>query len=76
MGLLVKKGTNGFGVPPGWGTNDEMGMFGEPVVMRDREGNVVRGRRLFYFMDDGKVEIKGGGEGLAPAPAASAGGTQ
>lgn len=54
----------------------QMEMFGEPVVMRDREGNVVRGRRLFYFMDDGKVEIKGGGEGLAPAPAASAGGTQ
>jgi lipopolysaccharide transport protein LptA/LPS export ABC transporter protein LptC len=54
----------------------QMEMLGEPVVMRDREGNVVRGRRLFYFMDDGKVEIKGGGEGLAPAPAASAGGTQ
>jgi lipopolysaccharide transport protein LptA/LPS export ABC transporter protein LptC len=54
----------------------QMEMFGEPVVMRDREGNVVRGRRLFYFMDDGKVEIKGGGEGVAPAPAAPAGGTR
>lgn len=54
----------------------QMEMFGEPVTMQDREGNVVRGRRLFYFMDDGKVEIKGGGEGVAPAPAASAGGTQ
>lgn len=58
----------------------QMEMFGEPVVMKDREGNVVRGRRLFYFMDDGKVEIKGGSEGLAPAapsaPGAPAGGTQ
>lgn len=54
----------------------QMEMFGEPVTMRDREGNVVRGRRLFYFMDDGKVEIKGGGEGVQPAPAASAGGAQ
>lgn len=54
----------------------QMEMFGEPVTMRDRDGNVVRGRRLFYFMDDGKVEIKGGGEGVQPAPAASAGGAQ
>lgn len=54
----------------------QMEMFGEPVTMRDRDGNVVRGKRLFYFMDDGKVEIKGGGEGVQPAPAASAGGAQ
>ncbi|HSF38847.1 MAG TPA: LPS export ABC transporter periplasmic protein LptC [Thermoanaerobaculia bacterium] len=52
----------------------QMEMLGEPVTMRDREGNVVRGKRLFYFMDGGKVEIKGGGEGVEPAPAASAGG--
>lgn len=54
----------------------QMEMLGEPVTMRDRDGNVVRGRRLFYFMDDGKVEIKGGGEGVQPAPAASAGAAQ
>lgn len=39
-------------------------MFGEPVAVRDRDGNRVQGRRLDYFVDDGRVEVRGrGGEG-------------
>jgi LPS export ABC transporter protein LptC/lipopolysaccharide transport protein LptA len=48
-------------------------MTGDPVTMLDREGNVLRGRRLFYFIDDGKVEMKGA-SAQAPAPAAAGGG--
>ena len=36
-----------------------MEFFGDPVVMSDRDGNQVRGKRMLYFMDDGKVEVKG-----------------
>jgi LPS export ABC transporter protein LptC/lipopolysaccharide transport protein LptA len=34
-------------------------MFGEPVAVRDRDGNRVQGRRLDYFVDDGRVEVRG-----------------
>jgi lipopolysaccharide export system protein LptA len=48
-------------------------MFGEPVTMRDKTGNVVRGRRLIYNLDNGKVEVKGGSSPASPAsPAPSA----
>jgi lipopolysaccharide transport protein LptA len=47
-------------------------MTGDPVTLLDRDGNVLRGRRLFYYMDDGRVEMKGGRE-QAPAPAAAGG---
>jgi lipopolysaccharide transport protein LptA/LPS export ABC transporter protein LptC len=46
----------------------QVDIFGEPVVMRDKEGNVVRGRRVVYFMEDGRVEVKGKDE-VAPAAA-------
>jgi LPS export ABC transporter protein LptC/lipopolysaccharide transport protein LptA len=32
---------------------------GEKVTMKDREGNVVQGRRVLYLIDTGKVEVKG-----------------
>jgi lipopolysaccharide export system protein LptA len=34
-------------------------VFGDPVTMRDREGNQVRGRHLVYHVEDGRVEVKG-----------------
>jgi lipopolysaccharide transport protein LptA len=46
----------------------QVDIFGEPVVMRDKDGNVVRGRRVVYFMEDGRVEVKGKDE-VAPAAA-------
>jgi lipopolysaccharide transport protein LptA len=46
-------------------------IFGDPVVMNDRDGNQVRGKRALYFMDDGRVEVKGKDE---PAPAVGGGG--
>jgi len=52
-------------------------VFGNPVVMRDRDGNLVHGKRLRYAIDDGKVEVLGKDEVKppAPAPAASTPGT-
>lgn len=40
-------------------TQRRIDIFGEPVVMSDRDGNKVRGRVVAYFIDDGKVEVKG-----------------
>jgi LPS export ABC transporter protein LptC/lipopolysaccharide transport protein LptA len=45
---------------------------GEKVTMKDREGNVVQGRRVLYLIDSGKVEVKG--KGQAPQPTTGAGG--
>lgn len=36
-------------------------VIGNPVILRDRDGNKVQGRRLLYDLADGKVEVKGGG---------------
>ena len=36
-----------------------MEIIGEPVTMRDRDGNQVQGKRVLYSIDDGKVEVKG-----------------
>jgi lipopolysaccharide transport protein LptA len=47
-------------------------VFGNPVVMRDRDGNLVHGKRLRYALDDGKVEVLGKDEVKPPAPASSA----
>jgi len=44
-------------------------VFGDPVVMRDRDGNLVHGKRLRYAVDDGKVEVLGKDEAKPPAPA-------
>lgn len=45
---------------------------GDPVTMKDRAGNVVRGRTLLYNMEDGKVEVRGG-DAPPAAPAGTAG---
>jgi lipopolysaccharide export system protein LptA len=53
-----------------------MEITGDKVSMRDREGNRVQGRRVLYFVDDGKVEVKGKDDKPAvakPAPAPAAG---
>jgi lipopolysaccharide transport protein LptA len=47
-------------------------IFGDPVVMRDRDGNLVHGKRLRYAVDDGKVEVLGKDEAKPPAPASPA----
>jgi lipopolysaccharide transport protein LptA/LPS export ABC transporter protein LptC len=40
---------------------------GEPVVMNDREGNQVRGKRVLYYVDDGRAVVQGKeGEGNPP----------
>jgi lipopolysaccharide export system protein LptA len=55
-------------------------MVGEPVTMRDKDGNIVHGKRLLYSIDNGKVEVlgkdaaAGGPAGAAPpAPGAQPG---
>src|SRR4029079_9904800 len=42
-------------------------IFGEPVVMNDKDGNQVRGKRVLYFVDDGRAVVQGK-EGEVPAP--------
>jgi lipopolysaccharide transport protein LptA len=42
---------------------------GDKVTMKDREGNVVQGKRVVYLIDTGKVEVKGKGQGQATSPA-------
>lgn len=45
---------------------------GEKVTMKDREGNVVQGRRVLYLIDSGKVEVKGKAQTPPASPAAPA----
>jgi lipopolysaccharide transport protein LptA/LPS export ABC transporter protein LptC len=40
-------------------TQRQVEFTGAKVIMRDREGNQVQGRRVLYWIDDGKVEVKG-----------------
>jgi lipopolysaccharide transport protein LptA len=45
-------------------------ILGDPVVMHDRDGNLVHGKRLRYALDSGKVEVLGKDDGPpAPKPA-------
>jgi lipopolysaccharide transport protein LptA len=41
-------------------------ILGDPVVMHDRDGNVVHGKRLRYAIDDGKVQVLGKDDGPPP----------
>jgi len=50
-------------------------VFGDPVVMRDRDGSLVHGKRLRYAIDDGKVEVLGKDDTKPPAPAPTASAT-
>jgi len=43
---------------------------GDKVTMKDREGNMVQGRRVVYLIDSGKAEVKGKAQAAPPAPAA------
>ena len=45
---------------------------GAKVLMKDREGNVVQGKRVLYLIDSGKVEVKGKSPAAAPPAPASA----
>jgi lipopolysaccharide export system protein LptA len=49
-------------------------VFGDPVTMRDREGNQVRGRQLLYHVEDGRVEVKGQATTATSAARAGTGG--
>ena len=50
---------------------------GEKVTMKDRDGNVVQGKRVLYLIDSGKVEVKGKGKAetppASPAPSGTSG---
>ena len=56
-------------------TARRMEITGDKVTMRDREGNQVQGKRVIYFVDDGKVEVKGkDAQPAAPAAGTGSGG--
>ena len=44
-------------------------VFGDPVTMKDKEGNQIHGKRALYAMDTGKVEVKGQDPNAPAAPA-------
>jgi lipopolysaccharide transport protein LptA len=44
-------------------------ILGEPVVMHDKEGNIIHGKRLRYAIDGGKVEVLGKDDGPMPVAA-------
>ncbi len=46
-----------------------MEVFGDPVTMKDKDGNQIRGQRALYAMDTGKVEVKGQDPNAPPKPA-------
>lgn len=46
-------------------------VFGDPVTMKDKEGNQIRGKRALYAMDTGKVEVKGQDPNAPATPAAT-----
>jgi lipopolysaccharide transport protein LptA len=48
-------------------------ILGDPVVMHDKDGNIIHGRRLRYSIDDGKVQVLGKDDGpqLQAAPTLS-----
>lgn len=52
---------------------DTIEVEGETVVMKDREGGQVKGKRLVYHFDTGAAEVKGAAEaaGAGEPPAAS-----
>jgi lipopolysaccharide transport protein LptA/LPS export ABC transporter protein LptC len=45
---------------------------GEPVTMNDKEGNQVRGKRVLYYVDDGRAVVQGKEGEENPAPAMTA----
>ena len=46
-----------------------MDITGEPVTMTDKDGNQVRGKRVLYYVDDGRAVVQGKEGEANPAPA-------
>jgi lipopolysaccharide transport protein LptA/LPS export ABC transporter protein LptC len=50
-------------------TQRQVDITGEPVTMNDKEGNQVRGKRVLYYVDDGRAVVQGKEGEANPAPA-------
>ncbi len=48
---------------------------GNPVQMRDKDGNQIQGRQVVYWVDGGKVEVRGRAGTVPAAPPANPSGT-
>lgn len=47
----------------------QVDITGEPVTMTDKDGNQVRGKRVLYYVDDGRAVVQGKEGEANPAPA-------
>jgi lipopolysaccharide transport protein LptA len=47
----------------------QVDITGEPVTMTDKDGNQVRGKRVLYYLDDGRAVVQGKEGEANPAPA-------
>jgi LPS export ABC transporter protein LptC/lipopolysaccharide transport protein LptA len=47
----------------------QVDITGEPVSMTDKDGNQVRGKRVLYYVDDGRAVVQGKEGEANPAPA-------
>jgi lipopolysaccharide transport protein LptA/LPS export ABC transporter protein LptC len=47
----------------------QVDITGEPVTMSDKEGNLVNGKRVLYYVDDGRAVVQGKEGDANPAPA-------
>lgn len=47
----------------------QIDITGEPVTMTDKDGNQVRGKRVLYYVDDGRAVVQGKEGEANPAPA-------
>jgi LPS export ABC transporter protein LptC/lipopolysaccharide transport protein LptA len=47
----------------------QVDITGEPVTMTDKDGNQVRGKRVLYYIDDGRAVVQGKEGEANPAPA-------
>jgi lipopolysaccharide export system protein LptA len=47
----------------------QVDITGDPVSMSDKEGNQVRGKRVLYYVDDGRAVVQGKEGEANPAPA-------
>jgi LPS export ABC transporter protein LptC/lipopolysaccharide transport protein LptA len=47
----------------------QIDITGEPVTMTDKDGNQVRGKRVLYYLDDGRAVVQGKEGEANPAPA-------
>ena len=46
----------------------QVDITGEPVTMTDKDGNQVRGKRVLYYVDDGRAVVQGKEGEANPAP--------